>query len=168
LHTADGLPDGVQNLVPDASGLVDDFDAMAGIGGDAAAEMTSDAIGDMTGDLATDGPQLVPGAEQDAPSAPMADVDVLGETQVADAMIDQPEMVDVAVAPTYDQAPPLDDLGLDTPVLVDEFTPSEPEPEPITFDEPDLEPAISDFAEPEPEPEPVAAGDDGSDDLGLT
>ena len=34
LHTADGLPDGVQNLAG-ASGLVDDFDAMAGIGGDA-------------------------------------------------------------------------------------------------------------------------------------
>ena len=74
-------------------------------------------------------------------------------------------------APTYDQAPPLDDLGLDAPVLVDEFTPSEPEPEPepITFDEPDLEPAVSDFAEPEPEP---AAGGCGrrrlTDDLGLT
>ncbi len=104
------------------------------------------------------------------PSCAMDDADVLGETQVADALIDQPAMVDVAVAPTYDQAPPLDDLGLDAPVLVDEFTPSEPEPEPepITFDEPDLEPAMSDFAEPEPEPQPVAAADDGSDDLGLT
>jgi hypothetical protein len=146
----------------------DDFDAMAGIGGDATEGITSDAMGDMTGDLVADGPQLVPGAAQDAPFVPMTDVDVLGESQVADAMIDQPEMVDAAVAPTYDQATPLDDLGLDTPVLVDDFTPSEPEPEPITFDEPDLEPAMSDFAEPEPEPEPVAAADDGSDDLGLT
>ena len=171
LHTADGLPDGVQNLVSDASGLVDDFDSMAGIGGDMAADLTSDSSADLTGDVISDGPDAISGADQDATFASMDDLDVLGESQVAGALVDQSAMVDVAAAPTYDDAPPLDDLGLDAPVLVDDFTddfaPSAPDSEPITFDEPDFEPAVSDFADSEPEPQPVAAADDGSDDLGL-
>jgi hypothetical protein len=170
LHTADGLPDGVQNLVPDASGLVDDFDAMAGIGGDTPADMAADSSADVMVDVVSDAPM------QDATLPSMDDIDVLGDMQVADVLVDQPAMADVAAAPTYDQAPPLDDLGLDTPVLVDDFTDdftddlaaAVPQSDTIGFDEPDFEPATSDFADPEPEPEPVGAADDGSDDLGLT
>ena len=109
LHTADGLPDGVQNLTgglgaDDATGLVDDFDAMAGI----------------------DTPASATGAETVMTAPAPADAvatDVLGETQVAEAVAEAPVMADATVVPVYDQPPPLDDLGLETPILVDEFTP---------------------------------------------
>jgi hypothetical protein len=152
LHTADGLPDGVQNLVSEASsGLVDDFDAMAGIGDDA---------GDAGG---ADGVLTAP-TPPDAVD-PVA-ADVLGESQVAAAVTQEPApaMADVTATPTYDQPPPFDDLGLEMPDFAAEVE-AMPEPEPITFDEPEFEPTIPDFAE--PEPEPVAAADDGSDDLSV-
>jgi actin-like ATPase involved in cell morphogenesis len=147
LHTADGLPDGVQNLVSEASsGLVDDFDAMAGIGADAGG-----ADGVLTAPIPPDA--------VDSTAA-----DVLGEAQVAAAVTEAPATADATAAPTYDQPPPFDDLGLEMPDFAAEVE-ALPEPEPITFDEPEFEPAIPDFAE--PEPEPVAAADDGSDDLSL-
>jgi hypothetical protein len=96
----------------------------------------------------------------------MADADVLGESQVA-AAVTQPATADVTAMPVYDQPPPIDDLGLEVPDVPVELAVM-PDPEPVTFEIPELETEMADFAEPELEPEPVAAADDSTDDLGLS
>jgi actin-like ATPase involved in cell morphogenesis len=146
LHTSDGLPEGVMNLAgAAASGLVDDFDALAGIGETATSEV--------------DGLLTVP-----APAEVAATSDVVGDTMVAEAAATAgtPE-IGIATAPVYDQAPPIDDLGLEMPDFA-----AAVEPEPMTFEEPAFEPAVADFAEAEPDLEPAVADDSSTDDLGLT
>jgi hypothetical protein len=118
-----------------AAGLVDEFDAM--LEGEAA------ALGDATGVM------TAPAPAADATAADAAADDVLGDMQVADAVLEvpAPEMAAVGAA-----ADPLVDVVMDSPPpLVDDFEieiPAEPE---ISFEAPELEPAMSDFEVPEVE-----------------
>ena len=160
------MPDGTpapepQNtgIVPpslqEADGLADDFDAM----------LEAEA-GSMT--TAADAAMAEATEAVTAPAAAVDAVtdDVLGDMQVADAVMEvpTPEMAQVGAI-----ADPLVDVVMDSPApFVDDFDieiPAEPE---VTFDEPEVEPAMANFDEPDIDEPSFDAVDDPADDpLGL-